>query len=75
MLLGKSRCYPNNGDRLKPCGIGQELPEVSMVGSLKLVLDQHPVPRTYILAKDVRSKGAHVPLLALQFELNIYGFR
>ena len=43
MFLGESFGNPDNGDGIQACGIREQLPEMRMIGALKLVFNQNPI--------------------------------
>ena len=49
---------PDDGHRLQARGIGEQLPQVRVVGALQLVLDQHPIITCRVLAEDVGPETA-----------------
>ena len=74
VLLGEAGGDPDDGYCLKPRRVGQELPEVAVVRSLKLVLYQHPAIGPNLLAEDVGAEGSDVTFLRLQLELHAQRF-
>jgi hypothetical protein len=67
--FGKLPGNPNDGDSLQTGGISQELPEMQMIGALKLVLDKHPLIGTDVLAQDVSTKRTDQLFLCFKFKL------
>ena len=65
---------PDNGHRIQPSRISQQLPQMRMVRTLKLILDQHPVISCGVLAKDIRAKWANIFFLSLKLKFNTDGF-
>ena len=74
MLLRESLRNPYDGDSVQPCGIGQQLPEMRMIGALQLIFDQHPVVRGCVFAQDVRAERPNILLLRLKFQFDANGF-
>ena len=70
MLFRELRGQPNNRHRLQPGRVRHELPQVRVIGALKLVLDQHPVICCRILAENIRPEWADILLLCLKFKLD-----
>ena len=63
VFLSESSRDPDDRDGLEARGVRQDLPEMGVIGSLELVLDQDEFLGRRILAKDVRAERADFLLL------------
>lgn len=43
MFVGESPRNPNDRDRVQPCRVGDELPQVAVVGALYLIFNENPM--------------------------------
>ena len=58
VFIGESLGDPNDGDGIQPCGVGDQLSQVSVIGALQLVFDEHPCIVGGVLAKNIRAERA-----------------
>src|SRR5262245_19581666 len=73
MLLGEPSRNPNYSHSIKARRIREKLPEMSVIGTLELVLYQHPAVRVEVFAKNVRPKWADGSFLGFNFEVHPKG--
>ncbi|MDE3262268.1 MAG: hypothetical protein OYL41_09835 [Acidobacteriota bacterium] len=64
---------PNDGHRLKPRRVCEQLAQVNVIRSFNLVLDEHPAIRAEILAKDVSAERPDGLFLGIDFEFQPEG--
>ena len=70
MFISELTGNPNDCHSVKPGSIGEDLPQVGVIRSFELILNQHPVLCVGVLTENVRPERPDVFLLG--FELQFY---
>ena len=70
MFLGKCPCNPDNVDSFKSGSVSNHLPQMRMIGSLKLIFDENDCVGKNIPANDICPEWTNVTLRLndLEFE-------
>ena len=70
MFVGESLRNPDDSYRIEASRIGKELPEVSVIRSFKLVLNQHFCFRRGICAENIRTEWTYFLFLSSKFQFD-----
>lgn len=70
MFIGKSLGNPDDRCGVEARRVGQQLPQMIVVGLLELIFDEHPGVGGGVAAQDVRAKRPDVLFRRLQHQFN-----